>query len=294
MTKVTFLASFKWKWHFDVSKYHRMQEKVFNAKIWSYLSQVRLSYILQIKTLTKSLSQCHYKWCFSAPVFCLMCQSPQICSSSLWAFRLGTSNMQTMHDFTTGFRCSTPSFVSWNRFKTTGVKWFNKCHTAGMVGASLKKWLVEFCRHKIVHIIYGDAWDNIILRGPCVYFFALNVTGAASESQIPQRGEEVFHLFLKEAIAVFRVLTGSFRVSQFDLKHSFSFSLLLHLLLKSLHLRTQGCTWVFQPVEGRTQAWVNTNITSNSYLCQGFSNCGQGKGLQFEREKKLLKKKKNS
>ncbi len=86
----------------------------------------------------------------------------------------------------------------------------------------------------------------------CVYLFALNVTGPASKSQIPQRGEEVFHFLLKEAIAVFCVLTSPFRVPQFDLKHSFSFSLLFHLLLKSLHLRTHRWTRLLQPAEGRT------------------------------------------
>lgn len=146
----------------------------------------------------------------------------------------------------------------------------------------------KMLQNKIVHMIHGDAW---VLWSSWLWvclFYALNVTGPASKSQIPQRGEEVFHFLLKEAIAVFCVLTGPFRVSQFDLKHSFSFSLLLHLLLKSLHLRTHRWTRLFQPAEGRTQMCEWTIQISQHTVTYERVFRRDPEGPQLEREKNMF------
>ncbi len=130
----------------------------------------------------------------------------------------------------------------------------------------------KFCRHTIVHMIHGDAsvlWSSWLWV--CL-FYALNVTGPASKSQIPQRGEEVFHFLLKEAIAVFLRPHGpvqSFSVWSQAFVFFFSPAPSLAQVSPSAHTSLNS---TLPACRGQnTDVWVdNTDITTHSYLWKRF------------------------
>ncbi len=116
-------------------------------------------------------------------------------------------------------------------------------------------------------MIHGDAWVLWSSGLWVCLFYALNVTGPASKSQIPQRGEEVFHFLLKERL---RFSASSRTVQSFSVwsKHSFLF-LPAPSLAQSLHLRTHRWnSTLLQPAEGRTQMCDvdNTDIHNTQLL----------------------------